>query len=321
MANYEMIFDMGSAYISAGLKNDGFFDKIPSVVAFSGDSNQIVAVGVEALRMASGYGGGGVRLANPILQGAIIDVEGVKALISSLLERLCNYKMSAFSRYNVACVVPCGASSADKKNFETTFLGLGAKQVSFVETPVADSFKLFKDFRARQGIIVNIGYDCTDIAAVCASAIVAGCTVYYSGKSLTEKIIDFIKIKYKIQLPYDQGEYLKTSCVSLYPNDSSVCMVTGQNTENGQTESVNVSSKELYDTVAEFVSKYVRIIQAVIASVPADMSASLKADGVMLCGGGAKLAGLDVFLYNELKIPVRIADLPEDVTIVSMLEV
>ena len=96
MANYEMVFDMGSAYISAGLKNDGFFDRIPSVVAYGGAANQITAVGVEALRIASGYNGGGVRLGRPILEGAIIDTDGAKALISALLERLCDYKMSAF---------------------------------------------------------------------------------------------------------------------------------------------------------------------------------------------------------------------------------
>lgn len=321
MANYEMIFDMGSAYISAGLKNDGFSDKIPSVVAYGGDSNQIAAVGVEALRIASTYNGGGVRLSRPILEGVIIDVEGAKALISALLERLCNYKMSAFSRYNVACVVPCGMISSDKKTIETTFLSLGAKQVSFVETPVADSFKLFKDFRARQGIIANIGYDCADIAAVCASAIVSGCTAYHAGKHLTEAIIARIKTKYLIQLPFEQGEYLKINCVSLYANDSSVCQVTGQNIQSGETESVNVSSKELYDTVVEFCRKYVKIIQSVIASLPADISAAVKADGVMLCGGGARLAGLDMFLQNELGLPVRIAELPDDVTILSMLEV
>lgn len=321
MANYEMIFDMGSAYMSAGLKNDGFSDKIPSVVAYSSDGNQITAVGVEALRIASTFNGGGVRISRPILEGAIIDVEGAKALISALLERLCNYKMSAFSRYNVACVVPCGMISSDKKTIETTFLSLGAKQVSFVETPVADSFKLFKDFRARQGIVMNVGYDCTDIALVCASAIVAGCTLYHSGKHLTEAIIERIKTKYLIQLPFDQGEYLKTTCVSLYANDSSVCQVAGQNVQSGETESVNVSSKELYDTVVDYCRKYVKIIQSVIATAPADIAAAVKADGVMLCGGGARLAGLDMFLQNELGLPVRVADMPDDVTIVSMLEV
>lgn len=321
MANYEMIFDIGSAYMSAGLKNDGFSDKIPSVVAYSGDSSQITAVGVEALRIASSYNGGGVKLSRPILEGAIIDVEGAKALISALLERLCNYKLSAFSRYNVACVVPCGMISIDKKTIETTFLSLGAKQVNFIETPVADSFKLFKDFRARQGVVMNVGYDCTDIAAVCAGGIVSGCTLYHAGKHLTEAIIERIKTKYLIQLSFEQAEYLKINCVSLYPNDSSVCAVTGQNSQSGEMESVNVSSKELYDTVVEFARKYVKIIQSIIATVPSNISTALKADGVMLSGGGARLAGLDMFLQNELSVPVRVADFPDDVTIISMLEI
>lgn len=315
-----MIFDMGSAYISAGLKNDGFSDKIPSVIAYGGDSNQIVAVGVEALRLASSVNGGGVRISRPILEGAIIDVEGAKALVSALLERLCNYKLSAFSRYNVACVVPCGMISSDKKTIETTFLSLGAKQVNFVETPVADSFKLFKDFRARQGVVVNIGYDCADIALVCAGAIVAGCTLYHAGKHLTEAIIERIKTKYLIQLPFEQGEYLKTTCVSLYANDSSACLVAGQNSQSGQSESVNVSSKELYDTVVDFCRKYVKIIQSILATVPANIAAAVKTDGLMLCGGGARLAGLDMFLQNELGLPVRVADFPDDVTVISMLE-
>ena len=321
MANYEMIFDMGSAYISAGLKNDGFSDKIPAVVAYGGDSNQIVAVGVEAMRLGSSVNGGGVRLSRPILEGAIIDVEGAKALISALLERLCNYKLSAFSRYNVACVVPCGMISSDKKTIETTFLALGAKQVSFIETPVADSFKLFKDFRARQGIVVDIGYDCTDIAVVCASAIVSGCTLYHAGKHLTEAIVDRIKTKYLIQLPFEQGEYLKTTCASLYPNDSSISSIVGQNSQSGEIENVNISSKELYDTVVDFVRKYVKIIQSLVATLPAEIATAVKADGIMLCGGGARLAGLDMFLQNEIGLPVRVADFPDDVTILSMLEI
>ncbi len=320
MASYELCFDMGSAYISAGLKKDGFSDKIPAVVAYGGqDSEQIVAVGVEAVRTASMYSGG-VKLSHPILEGAIIDVEGAKALISMLLERLINYKMSAFSRYNVSCAVPCGMISSDKKTIESVFLSLGAKQVSFVETPVADSAKLFKDFRIRQGIIANLGYDCTDIAVVYVNAISAGCTLYHSGKHLTEAIIERIKSKYQIQLSFEQGEQLKINCASLYPNDSTIISITGQNVQNGVAENVNVSSKELYDTVVEFVRKYVKIIQSLISGVPNELAGSVKSEGVILCGGGARLAGLDMFLNKELGIPVRVASYPEDVSILGMIE-
>ena len=317
MANYELVFDFGSAYVSAGLKNDGFVDKIPAVVALNGDGHQ-VAVGVDALRLANTVGSG-VKITRPILEGAIIDNDGAKALISALLNRLVNYKMSAFSRYNVMCAVPSGLISSDKNTIEGVFLSLGAKQVTFVETPLADSAHLFAEFHTRQGVVVNIGYDCTDLAIVSANTIVAGCTLYYSGKNLTEAIMDRIRSKYRIQLSFDAAEYLKLNCASLYPNDSTMVAVSGVNTQSGLTEQVNISSKELYDTVVEFVRKYVKIVQSLIASVPDDLATLVRADGVMLCGGGAKLAGLDMFLQSELGMPIHVSSFPEDVTIKGLL--
>ena len=317
MANYELVFDFGSAYISAGLKNDGFIDKIPAVVAVSGDGQQ-VAVGVDALRLANTVGSG-VKITRPILEGAVIDNEGAKALISALLNRLVNYKMSAFSRYNVTCAVPCGMISSDKNTIEGLFLGLGAKQVTFVETPLADSVYLFNEFRTRQGVVVNIGYDCTDLAIVSANAIAAGCTLYYSGKNLTDAIMERIRSKYMIQLSVEAAEYLKLNCASLYPNDSTIVSVTGVNTQTGASEQVNISSKELYDTVVEFVRKYVKIIQSLIASVRDDLATLVRTDGVMLCGGGARLAGLDMFLQTELGMPIYVSNFPEDVTIKGLL--
>ena len=317
MANFDLIFDIGSAYVSAGLKKDGFIDKIPAVVAM--DCDQIVAVGVDALRMANARGTA-IKLSNPILEGAIIDVEGAKALVSSLLNRLVNYKMSVFSRYNVTCAVPCGMISSDKQTIESLFLSLGAKQVIFVETPIADSRQLFNEFRARHGLVINIGYDCADLAIVTSNTIAAGCTLYHAGKHLTEAIMKKIESKYLIKLTFEAAEYLKLNCASLYPNESTVVTVGGQNAQSGALEKVDITSKELYDTVVDFVRKYVRIIQSLISSVREDLAGLVRSGGIMLCGGGAKLAGLDMFLQNELNMPVYLAAFPDDVTTKGLLQ-
>lgn len=320
MANYELIFDLGSAFSSAALKKDGFTDKIPSVVAYGGaDGKQILGVGVEAIRIANSAKSG-VKISRPILEGAIIDVDGAKAIISSLLSRLINYKLNAFSRYNVTSLVPCGMISSDKNTIESAFLSLGAKQVSFIETPIADSYKLFNEFHKRQGVVVNIGYDCADLAIVSSNTIVAGCTVYHGGKHLTEALGERIKNKYMVQLTYEQAEYLKLNCASLYPNDSTVLAVEGYNMQHSASEIVSISAKELYDTVVEFARKYVRIIHSLVSSVPEEMANSIKTDGVMLCGGASKLSGLDMFLQSELNLPVKLAAFPDDVSISGMLD-
>lgn len=313
MGNFELVFDLGSLYISAGLKDDGFIDKIPSVVAYAADNKQIVAVGLEALNAAKDNAT--VKLSRPILEGAAIDSDGVKALVSELLGRLLSKRVNVFNRFLTTCVVPCGMISSDKKNIESIFLGLGARQVTFVETPIADSVKLFSEFRARYGIVVDIGCECTDLAIVYSNGIVAGCTLYHSGKHLTEAISQRIGAKYMSKVPFEQAEQLKLKCASLYTNDTTVLTVATQNTKNGALENINVTSKELYDTVVEFVTQYVKIIQSLLSSIPQDLQTSIKSEGVMICGGGAKLPGLDLFLQNELGIPVRIAARPDYVTI------
>lgn len=314
MANYKLVFDLGSQYVSAALKDDGFIDKIPSVVAYGGqDSKQIVAVGLEALNMAKTNAV--VKISRPILEGAAIDQEGVKALISALLERLLSKRVNFFNRFLATCVVPCGMISGDKKNIESIFLGLGARSVTFVETPIADSVKMFSEFRTRCGVIMDLGYECADIAVVYDDEIVTGCTLYYAGKALTEAISRRVSTKYMSQVAFEQAEYLKLNCASLYTNDTGFAAIKCKNVQSGSDERLEVTSKELYDTVVEFVTQYVKVIESLLASIPQDLIAGVKSEGVLLCGGGAKLQGLDLFLQNELGIPVRIATRADYVSI------
>lgn len=317
MANYELVFDLGSQYISAGLKEDGFVDKIPSVVAYAIESNQIVAVGLEALNLAKVNMS--VKLSHPILEGAAIDYDGVKALISALLNRLLSKRVNIFNRFMVTCVVPCGMISGDKKNIEALFLGMGARKIDFVETPIVDSVKMFSEFRARQGVVVDLGYECADLAVIYNNEIVAGCTLYHAGKQLTEAISQRLSSKYMANVPFDQAEYLKLACASLYSNDTTMVSILCHNMQNSASETLNVTSKELYDTVVEFVTQYVKIIESLLASIPQELLNGIKSEGVMICGGGAKLQGLDLFLQNELGIPVRIASHPEYVSIEGAL--
>lgn len=320
MKNYQLVFDLGSQYISAGLKQDGFFDKIPTLVAHGGaDGKEIVAVGMDALRIHN-TSAGATRLSRPILEGAVIDVDGVKALIKKLLTHIVNTRVANLHNYSILCAVPCGMISSDKKTIESLFLELGAKQVAFVETPIADSVQLFGEFRCRQGVIVDMGSDCVDIAVVVADSILSGCTLYYGGKAITEEIAKRIRAKYMVQLSFDQAERLKIDCGSLFANDTTVVSVIGQNVEQGTMETISVSSREIYDILCNFAKKYVQIVQSLINGLKDDIKPLVRNSGVMLCGGVAKTHGIDVQMQTQLNMPVLVANQPENVTINGLLQ-
>ena len=318
MDKYTVVLDIGSQYISAGLDKDDFFIKIPSVVAVDESTKQIVSVGVSALN-AINMQVTRVKPTYPILEGAVIDTDGLKALLDELFLRVLPHKTKNFSQIKFLCIVPCGMISSDKSAIETLLLSMGAKGVSFLETPLADSLQIFKQFRTNRGFVVNVGCDCTDFAAIYGDNIVAGCTLYHSSRHLTQAIVDKIRNKYLVELPFDQAEQLKLNCVSLYPNDASSCVVKGTNVQNGNDEVVSVTCKELYDTVVDFFKAYVTVINSICATVPEQIATLIKQEGIFLCGGGAKLSGLDAFLYSETGLPVRVVTNPDDTSVMGGL--
>lgn len=315
MAKYEVVFDIGSQYISAGLIKDGFITTIPSVVAVDVvDNKEVLGVGNSAINM-SVSNLGKVKLVYPILEGAVVDPYCAKVLFKELLTRVTPNKASFLSQVRATVAVTCGMLSSDKKAIENILLNLGIREVCFVETALVDSVELFREFRTNRGIVVDIGSDCCDLAVIYGDNIVAGCTLYYSGKGLTQLLAERIRRKYMVEVDYDQAEQFKINCVSLYSNDTSCYTVRGTNLQNGNTESINISSKEVYDCVVDYVKRYCKIIDSLLNSLPDQVSTMVKQEGVFLCGGGASLTGLDYYMHNELEMPVRVSADPRNVCI------
>jgi rod shape-determining protein MreB len=311
MAQYKVVIDLGSEYISACLVGD-ISVKIPAVAAVSLDENKTIsAVGVAALSLTRAEAKS-VRLVYPILEGAIVDVECAKALFSNLLNRLLPNKSKAFKDISVCVSVPCAMIANDKKAIENCLLGLGVRRVFFVSAPVAAAVSLYKEFRVNHGIIVDIGSECTDIAITFGSQIVAGTSLYHAGKALTNSIIELLRRKYLVTVSFDQAEAYKLNSASLFVNDMSSYNLTGSNINTGRMETLNVSSKETYDTVAEYANIVCKIVESLLSSVPDQVSSTVRQVGVMLCGGGSQLAGLDIYLEEQLGIPVRLAKSPAD---------
>lgn len=314
MTKYTIMLEIGSSFSAVTEKNASFFVKEPSVVALDKVERQVLGIGNAALKLYASKMAD-VQLVYPILEGAIVDSDGAKELFKHLFSKILPQKAQIFPDTLVVCIVPCCLNTSDKRAIENILLSLGIKAVRFKESSLVDSIELFRQFHTNRGIVVNIGSDCTNIAAVYADGIVSGCTLYHSGKQLTDAITQKIREKYLLQLSFAEAEKLKFKCASLYSNDTSSVSVLGSNTDTGETEKVTVTARELYDTVSDFCRKYVSVIKSLISAIPREIVGLLRQEGVLLCGGGAELEGLESFLHNELDLPVRLANDSKNVTI------
>ena len=79
----------------------------------------------------------------------------------------------------------------------------------------------------------------------------------------------------------------------------------------GLPRTISVSSEEIEKALREPVQVIVQTAREVLERTPPELSADIIDRGVTLTGGGALLHGVDQLLFEELKVPVLIADSPD----------
>jgi len=87
-------------------------------------------------------------------------------------------------------------------------------------------------------------------------------------------------------------------------------VVRGRDLETGLPKSIKISSVEVREALAPILRQLIDTLQEMIEETPPELVADIIARGVVLCGGGALLAGLDKLLAEETKMPVWVADDP-----------
>ena len=86
--------------------------------------------------------------------------------------------------------------------------------------------------------------------------------------------------------------------------------IRGRDLTTGLPNEVTITSKEIYEALKESSFKIVAATKDVLEDTLPELSADIITSGIVLTGGGALLHGIDKLLYNELKVPIVIANSP-----------
>ena len=78
----------------------------------------------------------------------------------------------------------------------------------------------------------------------------------------------------------------------------------------GLPKTVEMSSAHVREALSGVLIDIVRAVKATLDATPPELVEDIIERGVVVCGGGALLAGLDQLFAHETLMPVRIADDP-----------
>jgi len=161
-------------------------------------------------------------------------------------------------------------------------------------------------------MIVDIGGGTTEIAVISLSGIVYSHSLRVAGDEIDEAIMQYIKRKYNLIVGERTAEKIKIALAAAHPEavKDEEMEVKGRDIAEGVPKGVKVTSREIMEAIVDPVNQIVNAVKESLERIPPELSADLTERGIVLAGGGALLAGLDLLLAEKTGLPVIVADDP-----------
>lgn len=301
--------DLGTANILVYVKGKGVVLQEPSVVAVNKASNRILAVGEQARQMI-GKTPGNIIAIRPMSEGVIADYTYTYRMLEYLIAKVCGTRRLFSPRVLISN--PSSATSVERRAVLEATKAAGAREAYTIEEPMAAAIGAGMPIDSPSGnMVVDIGGGTTDIAVISLGGIVTSESLRVGGNKMDEVISRHIKRVYNLMIGERTAEEIKVKVGSAYPLESELQIeVKGRDLVAGLPKTIEVTSEEVRDALAEPVGQIVERVKSVLERTPPELGADIIERGIMLTGGGALLRGLDHLLSRETNIPVHVAEDP-----------
>lgn len=305
--------DLGTANTLVFVKGKGIVIREPSVVAVDERTNPktVVAVGADAKRMI-GRTPGSITAVRPIKDGVIADFDMTADMLKAFIKRAIS--SSPFNRARVMICIPSGVTEVERRAVYDAAKSAGARYVSLIEEPMAAAIGAgLPVLEATGSMIVDIGGGTSEVAVISLGDIVTSKSCRVAGDNFDDAIISYVKRTFNLLIGERSAEDIKLKLGSAYPYEGEAAMeIKGRNLIDGLPKSVEITSEQVRQALAEPVDEILDAIRYTLDRTPPELAADIIERGIMLTGGGALLRGLDKLIASETGMPVNIAENPLD---------
>jgi rod shape-determining protein MreB len=304
----DIAIDLGTANTLIYMKGKGIVLNEPSIVAYDTTTKKLIAIGREAQAML-GRTHRDIQTIRPMKDGVIADFEIAEGMLRQLIRKV---HPSWLPSRRIIISVPSGITEVEKRAVRDSAEHAGAKEVHLISEPMAAAIGIGLDVDAPVGnIIIDIGGGTTEIAVIALSGIVNQESLRTAGDELSEAVVLFFKKNYNMLIGERTAELIKCQVGSAMPLEEELMVeVKGRDMVAGIPKTIEVSSIEVRQALAEPVNQVVEAVKRSLERTPPELSADILDRGMMLSGGGALLKGLDERLRLETNLPVHVADDP-----------
>ncbi|HSE31674.1 MAG TPA: rod shape-determining protein [Pyrinomonadaceae bacterium] len=305
-----MAIDMGAAATIIYVRGRGVVVDEPSLIAVHAITGEVLAIGSEAQKMY-GREARNVSVIAPMANGVVADFERTRHMLAHFA-RKARSSISHFSRRALMSVL-AGITPVERRALLNAAEHAQIGRVWMIEEGLAAAFGAgVRVDDPHASAVVNIGGGTTSVAIVANGDVLHASADRIGGSSINAAIINHIRRHRGLLIGEHSAERLKLELASAtLPGDlSRVTSVSGSDVLTRAPAAIEITAGEIYPIAQEVVRKIVGGITKTLSELPPEVAGDIYERGLILTGGGSQFGGLDDFLRETTKLPVRIAAEP-----------
>ena len=304
----QLAVDLGTANTVVYRRGEGIVLFEPSIVAIDERTGTVYAVGAEARRMI-GRTPAHISATRPLRDGVIADFEATEQMLRHFVRKATGRRFHA----DVMVCVPSAITQVERNAVMRAARAAGARQAFLIEEPMAAAVGAGLPVAQPIGsLVVDIGGGTTETAVTALGSLAVVHSVKVGGYQMDDAIVRSLQQRERLLVGQEQAEALKIEIGSAVADaDREVqADIAGRDLATGLLRRISVTSSEIRHALQDPLEQIVSAVKELLDRTPAELSADLVEQGIMMVGGGALLPGIGVLLRERTGLPVTIADTP-----------
>ncbi|MDP7545260.1 MAG: rod shape-determining protein, partial [Anaerolineales bacterium] len=242
--------------------------------------------------------------------GVIADYEVTERMLHYFLTKVCG--QLRFFKPRVMLSVPYGATSVESRAVHEAAKEAGSRAAYLIHEPLAAAIGAGMPVGTPAGnMVLDIGGGATEAAIVALYGIVTAHSARVGGISLDQAITTYVRKKYGIVIGEMTAEEIKIRIGSALPMEEELAVeIQGRDHVTGLPRDATITSSEVTEAIEEPLQAIIAVAKAVLEKTPPELASDAIDRGMVLCGGGAHLRGIDERISKSIGVPAYLADNP-----------
>lgn len=272
------------------------------------NKNTLFAYGNSAFEMYE-KAPGNIHITYPLSNGVIADIHNMETLVKFFISDLCKGNVKP-AEYYVA--VPTDVTAVEKRAFYDLIrdANVKAKKVMVVEKAVADGLGLDIDVKNAQGVlVVNVGYDTTEISILSLGGIVLSRLIKVGGQKFDDAIRSAIRREFSLIIGGKTAENVKIALNDL-EKENKPAVVYGRDIVTGLPVEREIPTALVDSSLTEHFDAIIDNVKVILERTPPELAADIYRHGIYLTGGASQVSHLAELLSNGTGLKVQLSENP-----------